>query len=78
MAKITPLNYEYSRQEWEELIYQWIFNEEARQMVIYSLLDGYTYEQIAEKMYISVDKVRRIVPKSINNLFKHIDKPLKM
>jgi DNA-directed RNA polymerase specialized sigma24 family protein len=66
------MDYDYSRSEWETLIYQWVFDEEARQMVVYSLLDGYTYEQIAELMYISVDKVKKTVRKSKDYLFKHI------
>lgn len=72
LTKITPFDYDFSRKEWEELIYQWIFDEEAREMLVYCLLDGYTYEQIASKMYISVDKVKKTIPKLTNYLFKHI------
>ena len=74
MTRISLHEYDYSRSEWEHFIRQWIFSEEARQMVALSLLDGYTYEQIAEKMFVSVDKVKKIVRKHKDYMLKHVDK----
>ena len=38
-----------SRSQWENLIDEWIFNEEHRKMLKRNLLDGRTYEQLAEE-----------------------------
>lgn len=63
-------NLSYS--EWVHLISEWIFNEEHRQMLIRNMLDGRTYEQIAEEFKCSRDKVARLLPKLKAKLFKHI------
>ena len=47
MKKINTID--LSRTEWEHLIDEWIFNEEHRAMLKRNLLDGRTYEQIAEQ-----------------------------
>ena len=36
------------RYQWEDLIDRWIFDEEHRKMLKRNLLDGRTYEQLAE------------------------------
>ena len=41
-------NEDLSRSQWENLIDEWIFNEEHRKMLKRNLLDGRTYEQLAE------------------------------
>ena len=65
-------NYDLSRSEWENLIDEWIFNEEHRLMLKRNLLDGRTYEQIAEQFDMSARHVARIIPKLQMKLFKHI------
>ena len=60
------------RSEWEYLIDEWIFNEQHRQMLKRNLLDGKTYEQIAEQFDMSSRQVARLIPKLQNNLFKHM------
>lgn len=65
-------NYNLSRSEWEFYINEYIFNEEHRAMLKRSLLDGRTYEQIAEEFDCSRDKVARLIPKLQNQLFKKI------
>ena len=65
-------NYNLSRSEWENLIDEYIFNEEHRAMLKRNLLDGRTYEQIAEQFDCSRDKVARLIPKLEDRLFRKI------
>ena len=64
--------YDISRSEWENLIDEYIFNEEHRAMLKRNLLDGRTYEQIAEQFDCSRDKVARLIPKLQDKLFRKI------
>ena len=64
--------YNLSRSEWENLIDEYIFNEEHRAMLKRNLLDGRTYEQIAEQFGCSRDKVARLIPKLQEKLFRKI------
>ena len=70
MKKINTID--LSRTEWEHLIDEWIFNEEHRKMLKRDLLDGRTYEQLAEEFGCSRDKVARLIPRLQNQLFKKI------
>ena len=65
-------NYDLSRSEWEFYIDQFIFDEEHRAMLKRNLLDGRTYEQIAEQFGCSRDKVARLIPKLQEKLFRKI------
>ena len=67
-----PNNIDLSRTEWEHYINEFIFNEEQRAMLKRNLLDGRTYEQLAEEFDCSRDKVARLIPKLQNKLFKKI------
>lgn len=64
--------YDLSRSDWERLIDEWIFNEEHRQILKRNLLDGRTYEQLAEEFDCSRDKIARLVPKLQDRLFMKI------
>ena len=70
MAKME--NYDLSRSEWENLIDEWIFSERDRAMLKRNLLDGRTYEQIAEQFDMSTRQVARLIPKLQEKLFKRI------
>lgn len=65
-------NNDLSRSQWENLIDEWIFNEEHRKMLKRNLLDGKTYEQLAEEFDCSREKVARLIPKLQDKLFKKI------
>ena len=67
-----PNNIDYDRYQWEEAIDRWIFNEEHRKMLKRNLLDGRTYEQIAEEFEMSSRQIARIIPRLQNQLFKKI------
>lgn len=67
-----PNNIDLSRTEWEKVIDEWIFDEQHRSMLKRNLLDGRTYEQLAEEFDCSRDKVARLIPRLQNQLFKKI------
>lgn len=67
-----PNNIDYDRYQWEEAIDRWIFDEEHRAMLKRNLLDGRTYEQLAEEFECSRDKVARLIPRLQKRLFKKI------
>ena len=67
-----PNECELDRYQWEELIDRWIFDEQHRKMLKRNLLDGRTYEQIAEQFDCSRDKVARLIPRLQNRIFKKI------
>ena len=61
-----------SRTEWVELIDLWIFNETDRAILNRRLLDGRTYEQLAEEFNYSDRHIKTRVYKAEKQLFKHI------
>lgn len=65
-------SYDLPRSEWEKLIDEWIFDETHRAMLKRNLLDGRTYEQIAEQFDCSRDKVARLIPKLQDRLFRKV------
>lgn len=65
-------DYDLSRTEWENLIDEWIFNETHRELLKRNLLDGRTYEQLAEEFDCSRQKVALLIPKLQNKLFRKI------
>lgn len=67
-----PKNIDIPRSEWEKIIDEWIFSEEHRAMLKRNLLDGRTYEQIAEEFDCSRDKIARLIPRLQNRIFKKI------
>ena len=67
-----PNEIDISRSEWETYIDEWIFDETHREMLKRNLLDGRTYEQIAEQFDCSRDKVARLIPKLQDKLFRKI------
>ena len=67
-----PNNIDFDRYQWEDAIDRWIFDEEHRAMLKRNLLDGKTYEQLAEQFDCSRDKVARLIPRLQNQLFKKI------
>jgi AraC-like DNA-binding protein len=68
-----PSNIEKPRSFWENLIEEWIFSEEHRLMLKRNLLDGWTYERIAEEFDMSSRQIARIIPKLQEQLFRHIN-----
>lgn len=55
----------------ERLIDSWIFSERDRAILKRRLIDGITFEKLAEEFELSVVQVKRIVKKRQIELFKH-------
>ena len=67
-------NYDLSRSEWEYFIYQYIFHERNRAIIARCLLDGRTYEQVAEEFGISTQRAQMIVQECWKRLLKQVEK----
>lgn len=59
------------RDEIDFLIEQYIHKEKYRTVLKYRLLDGFTFERIAELMDMSDRQIKNIVYKSEDKLFNH-------
>ena len=70
MKKISTID--LSRTEWENLIDEWIFNEKDRAILKRRLLDGLTFEQLANEFNYSTQNIQRIIYKGTARLFKKI------
>lgn len=71
MRKRTE-NYNLSRDELQNIIDQWIFNERHRAILADRLFNGTTYERLSEKYGLSTQQVKTIVYKSMDRLEKHL------
>ena len=60
------------RSKIEFLIDEWIHKERDRAILKRRLLDGITYERLAEEFDLSVRQIKAIVYKSENKIFKHL------
>ena len=70
MKKLNTID--LSRTEWENLIDEWIFNERDRAILKRRLLDGLTFEQLANEFNYSTQNIQRIIYKGTARLFKKI------
>lgn len=57
----------------DEAINQWIHKEKYRTVLHLKLVDGLTYEEVAERMDMSPKGVQKIVYKAEDILFKHLE-----
>lgn len=62
---------ELSRSQYETLIFEWIHSERDRELMKRRLLDGVTYEKLAEEFEISVPQAKRIVYRATETLLRH-------
>lgn len=65
-------DYNLSRSQVDKLIDEWIFSERDRRILKRRLLDGITYERLADEFDLSVRQIKNIVYKSEKRLFNHI------
>ncbi len=63
---------EYSNSQIEKLIDEWIHSERDRKILKRRLIDGLTYESLAEEFEMSVRQMKRIVYKAEDKLFAHL------
>lgn len=63
---------EYSNSQIREVIAEWIHDERNRRILERRLIDGVTFERLAEEFDMSDRQMRRIVLKLQEQLFKHM------
>lgn len=62
---------EYSNSHIAELIDEWIHSERDRAIMKRRLIDGLTFECLAEEFDMSVRQIKRIVYRCSDCLFRH-------
>lgn len=70
-----PSNIDLSRSEWEKLIDEYVIgrnSERNRKMLKRRLLDGITYEKLAEEFDMSIQNVCNTIYKCQDKVFKHL------
>lgn len=60
-----------SRSQITELTDEWILNARDRQIVKRRLIDGITYEELAEEFHLSAQRVKEIVGKALAVILTH-------
>lgn len=65
---------ELSRTEIEHLINEWILNERDRKLILRRMCDGVRYEALAEEFDLSVQRVKMIVYKGKDKIYRHVSK----
>lgn len=60
--------------EVKHLIDEWVYNERDRSILKRRLLDGITYERLAEEFDMSVRQIKNIVYKGEKRIFSKVGK----
>lgn len=63
---------EYSNSQIREIISEWIHNKRHRKILYDRLVNGMTFERLAEKYDMSVRQTKNIVYTLQEQLFKHL------
>ena len=63
---------EYTNSRIRETIGEWIHSERDRQILERRLIDGITFDQLAEEFDMSVRQIKNIVYSLQEKLFKHL------
>lgn len=61
-----------SRTEAERLINEWIFNARDRDILRRRIIDGLTFEELAEEFSLSTQRTKVIVYRSLDKLSTHL------
>ena len=69
-----PSEYDLSRSQITFLIDEYIFSARDREMLKARLLDGVTYEKLAERFDLTVRQTVNIVRKARETVFRHVDR----
>ena len=62
----------YTNSQIREVIAEWIHSERDRKILERRLIDGVTFERLAEEFDMSVSQMKRIIQKNSRTLFRHI------
>lgn len=68
---MKTIPYDLSRSQWEHLIDEWVLNQRDRMILKRRMLDGLTFEELAEEFFLSVQQCKTIVYKRQECLFQH-------
>lgn len=63
---------DYTNSRIRELIAEYVHNERNRKLLERRLIDGITFEKLAEEFELSVSQVKRIIMKESDTLFRHV------
>jgi DNA-directed RNA polymerase specialized sigma subunit len=63
---------EYTNSQIRDIIAEYIHNERDRRLLERRLIDGITFERLAEEFELSVSQVKRIVWKGTEILSRHV------
>lgn len=63
---------EYSNSQIREIIGEYVHSERDREILGRRLIDGVTFERLAEEFEMSVSQVKRIIRKESVNIFRHV------
>lgn len=66
------MEFDRPRSEVEHLIDEWIFHERNRAIIKRRMLDGITYEKIAEEFELSTQQIKTIVSRCRGILSQHL------
>lgn len=69
-----PIFCDLSRTEIAFLIDEYVFSARDREMLKARLLDGITYEKLAERFDLSVRQTKNIIRKAREQVFRHTDR----
>lgn len=69
---------EYSNSQIREIIAEYIHSEKGRKLMERRLIDGITYEKLAEEFDVSVSQIKRIVYRNSVEIFRHLPDSPKM
>ena len=64
---------DFSNSQIDAAINEWVHSDRDRAILHFKLVDGMTYEKIAEKMDMSPKRVQNIVYAAEDKLFRHLD-----
>ena len=64
---------QYSNSQIREIINEWIHDERDRAIMSRRLIDGITFERLAEEFDMSDRQIKRIVKRLNDQLFSHME-----
>lgn len=62
---------EYTNSQVRDVIAEYIHSERDRRILERRLIDGMTFERMAEEFELSVSQVKRIIRKNESTVFRH-------
>jgi hypothetical protein len=62
----------YSRSELAHLIDEWVFSKRDREILSDKLLDGLTYDELADKFLLSPQRLKAIVKENKERIYNHM------